>query len=295
MSGSIRRRELADFLKSRRKRLSPQEAGLPGAEDGRRHTQGLRREEVAVLAGISPPWYTALEQGRDIRVSDSVLDSLARTLKLRRDERIHLYMLADRKVPLTIHKEEEHSSDIPTELQRILDQFNHYPAYAIDGQWNLLAWNQAATSLFSWNAEKRESCKGNLLSMLFSDPVFRSRFVDWEHSASKLIAAFRNTYARRMEDPCLSAIVGRLSNHSAEFAAIWERHDVQCLRDNLFHIQHPQIGAVEIRSHVFCAPERDDITLVLYTPANLIDEERLKLLKEKSKSAARTDKISLGG
>ena len=137
MDESLRRKELADFLKSRRKRLTPQEAGLQAIANSRRRTSGLRREEVSVLTGISLPWYTALEQGRDVRISDSVIESLARTLKLNKEERVHLYMLADRKVPLnSIAQESNWKKDDP-ELQRIVDRFTQLPAYAIDGQWNL--------------------------------------------------------------------------------------------------------------------------------------------------------------
>ncbi|MCQ6268673.1 helix-turn-helix transcriptional regulator [Fictibacillus sp. WQ 8-8] len=283
MNENLRRKELADFLKSRRKRLTPEEAGLSGTDNSRRRTKGLRREEVAVLAGISLPWYTALEQGRDIRVSDSVIDSLARTLKLDRDERVHLYMLADRKVPLNPIADGEYWEKANPELQRIVDQYTHLPAYAIDGQWNLLVWNQTAAELFGLYPSRMRDCARNLLWLLFTDPVFRGRFANWETSAGKLLAAFRTAYARRMEDPCLSEIIGSLAEAADDFNAIWERHDVQCLRDNLFQIQHPHVGAIDILSNAFYAAEHDDITLVLYTPANVIDEERLKHLKNRSK------------
>jgi transcriptional regulator with XRE-family HTH domain len=283
MNESLRRKELADFLKSRRKRLTPQEAGLPGTDDSRRRTKGLRREEVAVLAGISLPWYTALEQARDIRVSDSVIDSLARTFKLGRDESVHLYMLADRKVPLNPIQDGAYREKANPELQRIVDQFSHLPAYAIDGQWNLLVWNQTAAELFGLFPGKMRDCARNLLWMLFTDSAFRGRFADWETSAGKLLAAFRTAYARRMEDPCLSEIIGSLAEAADDFNAIWERHDVQCLRDNLFQIHHPHAGAIDILSNAFYAAEHDDVTLVLYTPASVIDEERLKHLQDISK------------
>lgn len=283
MNENLRRKELADFLKSRRKRLTPEEAGLPGTDNSRRRTNGLRREEVAVLAGISLPWYTALEQGRDIRVSDSVIDSLVRILKLDRDERLHLYMLADGKVPLNPIADGEYWEKANPELQRIVDQYTQLPAYAIDGQWNLLVWNQTAAELFGLYPSRMRDCARNLLWLLFTDPVFRGRFANWETSAGKLLAAFRTAYARRMEDPCLSEIIGSLAEAADDFNAIWERHDVQCLHDNLFQIQHPHAGAIDILSNAFYAAEHDDITLVLYTPASVIDEERLKHLKNRSK------------
>jgi transcriptional regulator with XRE-family HTH domain len=276
MNENLRRKELADFLKSRRQRLSPLEAGLP-TTGGRRRASGLRREEVAALAGISLPWYTALEQGRDIKVSDSVLESVARTLQLQRDERIHLYMLADRKVPLASILEEQQNEKSESALQLIVDQLSHYPAYVIDEKWNLLVWNRTAEELFGNFG--RGDCARNLIWLLFTNPVFRGRFADWELSAGKLIAAFRTAYARRMEDPCLGEIIGDLGDVSAEFVTIWERHDVQCLRDNRFRFNHPIAGRIEVLSTSFYAAEREGATLVVYTPASALDGERLMNLQ----------------
>lgn len=282
MSEDMRRKELADFLKNRRQRLAPEAVGLPAPSGVRRRSSGLRREEVATLAGISLHWYTALEQGRDIRVSDSVLESLTRTLQLQQDERVHLYMLANRNVPLETSTEASPSLQSDPELDLIVNQFGQMPVYAIDGQWNLMTWNKAAEELFGgFRHSCKKSGKKNFIWLLFTDPELRGRFVDWETSAAKLIASFRTAYARRMENPCVSSIVEDLGNASAEFTEMWKRHDVRCLRENLFPLTHPAVSEINLLSNAFYAAEREDVTLVVYTPASAIDAERLKKLQEK--------------
>lgn len=168
MNEELRRKELADFLKNRRQKLTPEAAGLPGTTGTRRRTGGLRREEVAVLAGISLHWYTALEQGRDIRVSESVLDSLVHTLQLQKEERNHLYMLANRNLPVEPFSITANPTVSDPELQLIIEQFGHMPAYAIDGKWNLMAWNSAAAELFGgFHLSCTVNGSKNLLWLLF--------------------------------------------------------------------------------------------------------------------------------
>ncbi|MBO7742930.1 helix-turn-helix domain-containing protein [Paenibacillus sp. MWE-103] len=286
MSDAIRRKELADFLKNRRQRRSPEEVGLPPGSGARRRAAGLRREEVAALAGISLHWYTALEQGRDIRVSDSVLESLVRTLRLQRDERDHLYRLAGRNVPLESFAAADPAASDP-DLTRIVEQFGAIPAYAIDGQWNLLTWNRAAEELFGgFRYACAKSGNTNLLWLLFTDLALRGRLADWEASASQLVAAFRTAYARRLDDPCVSEIVRDLGDASSEFTAMWERHDVRCLRDNLFRFAHPAAGEIALRSNAFYAAERHEVTLVAYTPVEAADGERLAKLTDAPATAA---------
>lgn len=279
MSDDMRRKELADFLRNRRQRLTPEAVGLPGSNSTRRRAGGLRREEVATLAGISLHWYTALEQSRDIRVSDSVLDSLARALHLEEDERIHLYMLANRNVPLESSVAEPTTMQSDSELALIVNQFGHMPAYAIDGQWNLLTWNQAAAELFGgFNHTCKKSGMKNFIYLLFTDPELRNKFVDWELSAAKLVAAFRTAYARRIENPCVNVIVEDLEKESTEFAEMWKLHDVRSLRENQFQLVHPAIGELDVRSNAFYAAGYEDVTLVVYTPATVVDEDRLRKL-----------------
>ncbi len=283
MSEDIRRKELADFLKNRRQRLTPEAVGLPGSNGIRRRSSGLRREEVATLAGISLHWYTALEQGRDIRVSDSVLESLARVLHLEQDERVHLYILANRNAPLESSSEATTTMQADPELALIVNQFGHMPAYAIDGQWNLLKWNEAASKMFGgFNHICEKSGMKNFIYLLFTDPELRNKFVDWETSAAMLVAAFRTAYARRMENPCVNVIVEDLEEESAEFAEMWKRHDVRSLRENQFRLVHPAVGELDVRSNAFYAAGYEDVTLVVYTPATVVDEEQLRKLDEVS-------------
>lgn len=276
LNDELRRKELAEFLKNRRNRTRPEQVGLSNNSNSHRRTKGLRREEVAVLSGISVSWYTSLEQGRDVRISDSVIESLARTLKLSRDERAHLYVIADRKIPLESVSDASYLQISTPVLQRIVDQYIHLPAYAIDGQWNLLVWNQTAIEVFGLQSNKMKNCSGNLIWLMFNDPVVRGRYADWEDSARKLLAAFRYTFARRTEDPYIIEIIKKLLEVNEDFKTIWELHDVQCFRDdNHFKIQHPSAGEINVRSNTFYAGEYDDVTLILYTPEDDMDEKNL--------------------
>lgn len=193
-----RRKELAGFLKTRRMRISPQEAGLP-PDSQRRRTPGLRREEVAVLAGISLPWYTSLEQGRDIRVSDQVLDSLARTLRLDAAERKHLFLLGNQQ-SRSIFFESKPLTTVPFALAQHVKQLDPCPAYILDAKLNILAWNRMAAELFE-DYGAMEDEERNAVWLMFTSPHYRERIVDWGELAKSVISQFRNTYGKHIHDP----------------------------------------------------------------------------------------------
>jgi transcriptional regulator with XRE-family HTH domain len=215
-----RREQLADFLRGRRAAVTPAQAGLP--EGGRRRTPGLRREEVAQLAGVGVSWYTWLEQGRDVRPSPQVLDALARALRLDAAEHAHLYNLARVEAPLPAAGDYPRSA--PEELCALVDALLPHAAYVTNPRADVLAWNRAAAVLlvdFATLPPERR----NMLWLLFSD----ERLLDkpaMEQTARRTLARFRAEHARRIGDPGFAALVEELTTASPLFASWWPAHEV---------------------------------------------------------------------
>ncbi|WP_152394521.1 helix-turn-helix transcriptional regulator [Paenibacillus guangzhouensis] len=277
MNNERRRKELADFLRSRRSRLSPHEVGL-SVDTTRRRTPGLRREEVASLSGISLPWYTALEQGRDIQVSEQVLESLARTLRLSHDERHHLLVLANHGLlPNTTGDE-----SVPSAVQQILDRMGTYPAYVIDKHWNVIAWNKISSTLCG-NMNEVAQVEKNVLWQVFMMKDKEARIVNWEHVATALLAYFRNRYVMNMDDSWLREVVCELHDKSEEFRVRWERHDVSGHSEGEQVIQHPKAGLLTFRYNTFAVSGRGDYAMRVFTPVEGTGtEEKLEQLLRES-------------
>jgi transcriptional regulator with XRE-family HTH domain len=250
--------ELTDFLRSRRQRLSPESVGLPVG--GRRRTAGLRREEVAALAGVGLTWYTWFEQGRDIGVSPGFLDNVARALRLSGTERSHLYTLADHGPDVAAPP----SRPVSPALQRMLDGFATYPAYLKTPRWDVVAWNAPADEVFG--IAHRDPDQRNILEMVFAEPEFRERMVNWRDDAPKILAKFRADYARRAGDPAMAALVESLMRHSAEFRLWWQRHDVMPCGEGVKVITVPGRGAVAFEHTSFEVATDPDLRLVVYAP-----------------------------
>jgi transcriptional regulator with XRE-family HTH domain len=203
----VAREELRDFLRTRRARLTPADVGMPAA--GKRRTPGLRREEVAVLAGVGVSWYTWLEQGRDINVSAEVLDAIARVLRLTEPERAHLYLLAGLNPPRAARAD----AVVTPELRRLLDTWPH-PALLRDRQWDLLAVNDRARSVFGLDGDR------NCLVAFFTNERYRDLHVNWSEVAPGVVASFRADAVHADE------VATGLAAASPEFASLWARHDV---------------------------------------------------------------------
>jgi len=273
MNSERRRKELADFLRTRRSRLSPHEAGLQ-VETSRRRTPGLRREEVASLSGISLPWYTALEQGRDIQVSEQVLESLARTLQLSNDERNHLLVLANHAVL----PQETVGESISPAIQQILDRMGTYPAYVIDKRWNVSAWNQM-TNKVCGDFKQATEIERNILWRMFMMKDEQAHIVNWENVATMLLAHFRSRYALYMNDPWFQELVNMLYDKSEAFREWWKRHDVSGNSEGEKVIQHPQAGLLSFRYNNFTVSESGDFMMRVFTPIqNTGTDERLEAL-----------------
>lgn len=258
------RRELANFLRSRRARVTPAEVGLPAG--GRRRATGLRREEVAVLAGLSPTWYTYLEQGRDIHPSDEVLDSLARVLGLTEDERRYLHRLAHghagRPRPLA---DEATAEEIVRQLV-LSQETSPYPVYAANQYGDLIAWNRAATSYYT-DFGKLSPRPPNMMHWLLTAPEARQRLADWSTDAPDVVARWRWVTAAHEGDPRVQAMVSELRQLSPEFGRWWDGHDVREHRSRLRRFRHPELGEQVMRLIVVRAPEFEPWIVVFHLPA----------------------------
>jgi transcriptional regulator with XRE-family HTH domain len=257
-----RRRELADFLTRRRARLRPNDVGLPEPQSGRRRrTPGLRREEVALLAGVSVDWYIRLEQGRADRPSPSVLDALCQALQLSADERAHLYALARAERPPI----DSPSAESPDEsLRRALHTLPAgTPAMVLGRRWDVLASNEALHHLLV-PLDQQPPERRNLVERTFLDPVLRNRYVDWADVASETVANFRASVARHLDLPEVQQLVHRLSTRSPEFAAHWANHDVREKSSGTKRIRRDDDVAT-YRYDTLSSPTNPDQRLVLYT------------------------------
>lgn len=208
------RSDLSEFLVRHRNKLTPADVGLPVTS--RRRTPGLRREEVAALAGVGLTWYTWFEQGRDIHVSEKFLLSVAHALKLDDAECSHLFLLAHRRPP---PPEAHQWSNVTPLIQRLLDELPQ-PAYVLNLRWDVVAWNAAADGLFMFGI--RDRAVRNLFRMVFVDAELRRRLPDWQTDAPRLLAQFRYDLAVAPDDPAMRLLVEDLMELSADFRRWWQ-------------------------------------------------------------------------
>jgi transcriptional regulator with XRE-family HTH domain len=261
-----RRAELADFLRKRRAHLKPEEVGLPSG--GRRRTPGLRREEVAHLAGVGTTWYTWLEQGRDVRASLDVLEALARALRLTPAERTHLVLLGRGEEPPPCKSAERVSATV----KRLIENLGANPAYVIGRRWDYLAWNDAATALFGDLGAVPRAAR-NHVWMHFMDPARREIFPDWERSSRLLVAKFRADSARHIGDPEFEQLIGTLRKASPEFCKVWKKHEVARSGEGRKQVRHPLVGTMLFEHAVFHPQEAPEQRMILYSP--LPDEDSI--------------------
>jgi transcriptional regulator with XRE-family HTH domain len=259
------RKELADFLRTRRSQVGPAEVGLPSA--GRRRTPGLRREEVSHLSGVSLTWYTWLEQGRDINVSKQVLSAIARTLRLNRAETAHLAALAGHGP--NIQEMQSEVEQAPESLNRLLQAMTPNPAYTISPMWNVVAWNAAYEALFV-DIGTLPPEEHNLLWMVFTVPSVRELVVDWEAEAQRLLAQFRAEAGPLLGDDSYKSLVDRLLDASPEFRTWWSRHDVAQFSSRRREFSHPLVGRFVLDHHKLVLADHPELRIIVYTPT---DEE----------------------
>ncbi len=232
-----RRAELGEFLRSRRDALQPGDVGLPVG--GRRRTPGLRREEIALLAGVSVTWYTWLEQGRRINASRDVLLALARALRLDEAGRDHLLALAnaDGRASDPVDRVIE----APDALNRLIMSMEPAPAYVLGPRWELVSWNAAEERLYPALHDLADN-ERNLLWVMFCEPTARRLIADWEDRARSTLAEFRAGTTLLFDDPLVIDLVDRISTASPEFAEWWPQHDVAGFQTRLRRYNHPRAG-----------------------------------------------------
>ena len=268
----VRENRLGAFLKDRRAKLDPAALGFGG---DRRRTPGLRREEVAQRANISPTWYTWLEQGRGGAPSADVLDRIAGALMLTELEREHLFLLGLGRAPEARYRKRD---GVTPRLQRVLDALDPTPAVIRTATWDIVAWNRAATVMLmdygSLPPERR-----NVLRFIFLDPRARAAQYDWESVARFALGAFRVDAARAGAAAEVEALVEELCRLSPEFRAMWRDNEVNGGRhEAVKHIRHPTLGPIAFEYSAFAVDGRPDLAMIVYNPATPQDAERIKSL-----------------
>jgi transcriptional regulator with XRE-family HTH domain len=265
-----RRAELADFLRQRRAQVSPERFGIE--RNGRRRTPGLRREEVAQLAGVGLSWYTWLEQGRDIKPSAQVLDALARVLLLDAGERAHLFHLARVELPLPAA---DYLREAPQELRALVDALVPHPAYLLSPRTDVLAWNSAATAMLGTPPPGPDG-PPNLLWWLFTDTVDRG--AQWDETGRATLARFRAEHARRIGDPGFDRLIEALSRESERFRTLWPEHEVMTGHLGTKVIDHPQLGTLRLYHLQSIPAEHPDLRLTQFAPADEATRDALAQL-----------------
>jgi transcriptional regulator with XRE-family HTH domain len=254
----LRRSEFGDFLRSRREKLSPGAVGLPPGR--RRRTAGLRREEVAELAGIGVDWYIRLEQGRTVSPSVTTIDALARALRLSKAEHAHLRALARDADRRAFSRE-----SVPEALRRLVGSLNQ-PAYITGRRWDVLAWNAAAEEIFGFG--RLAEADRNILICMLTNPHTRRLFAaGWADEAKRMVAQFRATHDLWAGDPAFLELLQRLRQGCPEFAGWWEAHDIKGVAGGRKVLNHRGKGQLRFEHASFQANDDPALKLVIYTPA----------------------------
>ncbi|MGH1524945.1 helix-turn-helix transcriptional regulator [Leifsonia sp. L25] len=269
--------DVRDFLTSRRARITPEQAGLP-AYGGNRRVSGLRREEVAMLAGVSVDYYTRLERGNLSGASDSVLESLARALQLDEAETAHLYDLARAADVAPRVRRRRSPQTVRPSLQRVIDAITGAPAWVRNDRGDVLAANELGRALYlDLMAEKVQP--PNASRFTFLNPKSRAFYANWEQAADDMVAILRSAAGRNPYDKDLTDLVGELSTRSEEFRTRWARHDVKYHRTGRKRVHHPIVGDLDLAFEAFELPGEPGLRVNVYTAdPGTPSEDALKLL-----------------
>lgn len=259
------------YLKDRRTRLDPAALGFPAA---RRRTSGLRREEVAQRANISPTWYTWLEQGRGGAASADVLNRIAGALMLTDIEREHLFLLGLGRPPEVRYKP---AQGVTPRLQRLLDALAFSPAIIKTATWDIVAWNRAAAAVLTDYAALPPDQR-NILRMMFGNPRIRAAQHDWDTIARFVVGAFRADAARAGAVSEVSELVQELCRLSPDFEALWRENDVGTHGEGIKRLRHPVLGPLELEFSAFAVDGRPDLGMIVYNPVTTADAARIRSL-----------------
>jgi transcriptional regulator with XRE-family HTH domain len=271
-----RRAELAAFLRSRRERITPEQAGLPPGS--RRRTPGLRREEVAQLSGVGVTWYTWLEQGRQINASPQVLGAVARTLLLDQAEREHLFRLADLPDTATVAGGATAGCEqVLPEAQEILDALVPMPASVVNERFDLLAWNAAYEALWP-KVTGAAPAERNVLWQVFTYPDCCHPYVNRHEQVGMLVAQLRGAYGRHLGEPAWTGFVRRLQAVSATFARLWDEHEVASQATYLKVYRHPAYPKLTLTTTSLAVQAVPGTRMVVYRPADEVTRDAITRL-----------------
>lgn len=272
MPNRIPENPLGSYLKDRRSKLDPAALGFASA---RRRTKGLRREEVAQRAAISPTWYTWLEQGRGGAPSADVLDRIARALMLTEVEREHLFLIGLGRPPEARYRK---TDEVTPRLQRVLDALNPVPALIRNAMWDVLAWNKAASVMLCDYASLPPG-ERNILRYIFLDPRARAAQYDWESVARFALGSFRVEVTRAGAADEVGPFVEELSRLSPDFKRLWDENVVQGPHgEKVKQIRHPTLGPLGFEYSAFAVDGRTDLNMIVYNPATDEDAEKIKAM-----------------
>lgn len=256
---------LGDFLRSRRARVTPSDVGI--ASYGTRRVPGLRREELALLAGVSVTYYTRLEQGLSTNASKSVVDAIARALSLNEDEHSHLQDLA--RPPAARVRRSPRPDRVRAGTKTLIDAMAAVPALVLGRSTDILAWNRMGHALigghYAFDAPERATTRPNLTRMLFLDPHTRELYAQWDEEASRAVASLRLVAGRYSDDRTLTDLIGELCVASDEFARLWAKHPVHNCTSGVKRLNHPEIGRVDVGFEVLHLPDNPGHRMMTYT------------------------------
>lgn len=277
MDGMDNRAQVSDFLRSRRERITPDQAGLP-AYGGNRRVKGLRREEVALLAGVSIDYYVRMERANLSGVSESVLDGVATALQLDEAERGHLFDLARTAQPAPVRRRTGRPAGITAGIQQVLDAIPTAPAWVRNARHDMLAANAMARALYvPVLADPRRPA--NNARFIYLDPAAHEFYVDWERAADDIAAMLRSEAGRNPYDKKLTDLIGELSTRSSDFRTRWAAHNVRFHRTGKKRLHHPAVGALDLDFEAMEFPSHQGLTLLVYTaPAGTPTADALELL-----------------
>jgi transcriptional regulator with XRE-family HTH domain len=253
------RAELATFLRDRREALTPLDVGLPTSS--RRRTPGLRREEVASLAGVGLTWYTWFEQGRSVTVSTAFLENVARALRLDAAEYVHLFSLAGHAAP----PRDIGAGEVPPAIVQLISGLADHPAFVKDSHWDILAWNSACTHVFG-DFDTLTAPQRNSLALTFADTRFRRSMVDWESDARRIVGRFRADYAKTAKDVRTAELIAGLERDYPDFERVWREYAVLDRDSGVRNIRVRGIGPTRFHYTVLNVEGSRGLKLVLYSP-----------------------------
>lgn len=273
---SDKQAELASFLRTRRANLVRADFDLPELRGGR--TMGLRREEVAVLVGVSVTWYTWLEQGRKANPSRQVLDAIARELKFSSAE--HAYLLALAGFGPPVARDRDGTDEVPEHIKRLLEGWADSPAFAITASWDIIAWNRAYEALYPGVGDPRLH-RRNLLWVVFMDPYVRRMLPEWPTDSAHFVAEFRADYAAHLSSDGMKELVDDLRRASDEFDDVWTRHGIERFSSRMRRFHHPSVGNLDLEVHRLVLSDEPDLHLIVYSPVpGLTDADALATMIE---------------